>query len=350
MQFYPPLAVFCSFVCASFSVSSPRALAETSATKNKLMQVEPTPTLLAIKNLPTGKLLAYCENGEKIVVVNARGEAVFTTDGESPVLSRDGKKIVFTREAQLPSPNGLIYHDDLWVANLDGKSAPRQLTSTRDSEYAPSWNPDGTQIVFATRLNNQGGNGYGLIEIINADGTKRHKITKNEGATQPSWSPDGKTIAFVKMGIWRMDVNGRKTVRLIDSYSAGEPSWSPNGKLIAYSDGEDESVTSRDGGRDGPIIQSTDSIYLIRADVSVAKSKFKERVSRGNFDFQRPVWSADSQWILGESDKDGEPLPVPLYDESVSRGPYNLYAIKRGSDEMRRITLGDKSYQNASWR
>ena len=333
-RYFSYAAIFTLLVCSIF------------ARADEVKSVAPKTT---IANLPMGKLLAYCENGEKIVVVNARGKTVFTTEGDSPVLSPDGKKIVFTRRAELSSDNGLIYRDDLWIANLDGKSAPRQLTSTRDSEYAPSWNPDGTQIVFANRPDAHYGNGYGLIEIMDADGTKRHRITKNEGATEPTWSPDGKTIAFVKLGICRMDIHGKKRVRLTDDYTAGEPSWSPDSSLIAYSSGEDESVTTR-GGRDGPIQHSSDDINIIRSDVPVKKSKFTERVSRGFFDFQHPVWSADSQWILCESDKDGVPLPEPSYDESDRRGPYNLYAIRRGSDEMRRITLGDKSYQNASWR
>ena len=303
-----------------------------------------------IANLPTGKLLAYCENRKKIVVVNARGATDFTTEGESPVLSRDGKKIAFTREAQLPSPNGLIYHDDLWIANLDGKTPPRQLTSTRDSEYSPSWNPDGTQIVFATRPDNHYGNGYGLIEIMNADGTKRRAITRDEGATQPSWSPDGKTIAFVKMGICRMDVNGRNRVRFTESYSDGEPAWSPDGKSLAYSSGEDESVTSRAGGRDGPISHSTDDIYVISYATGDAKGTRQKQVTDGRFDYQNPAWSADGQWIICESDKNGVPLPNPDYDEGNSRGPYHLYAMKRNGSGFRRITTGKNSYQGASWR
>ena len=65
--------------------------------------------------------------------------------------------------------------------NADGTNV-RQLTNTRSDDMAPAWSPDGTQIVFARKLETY--NAYFGLWIMNADGTNRsatHRGDSNVG-------------------------------------------------------------------------------------------------------------------------------------------------------------------------
>ncbi len=325
----------------AFVVSSrPTTEASTNvATTSKTAEAKPFP-------LPAGHLLSFSEDSiETITVTDATGTRVFEVENaRSPVLSPDGKKLAFVRPESFLTSQGMQHQSDIWVVELGG--APLQLTKSSDNEYAPSWSPDGKRIVFATQREGNFGNGLGLLEVIDSDGAHRHAITKDDGPTEPAWSPDGKQIAFVLHGICLMNADGKNRHRLTNDYSDAEPAWSPDGKWIAYSSGEDESVTTRDG-RDGPIDHSTDDIYLLSANGRNGSGK---RITDGKFDYQAPCWSPDGAWIVCESDKDGVPLPEPSYEESDSRGPYNLYVMKRDGSSFQRITNKDSSRQHASWR
>src|SRR5262245_48901692 len=64
--------------------------------------------------------------------------------------------------------NGLIAYDsggDIWVAEANGTS-PRRLTTDPLREFAPTWSPDGTRLVFWE------GSARGIANLIlvNADG------------------------------------------------------------------------------------------------------------------------------------------------------------------------------------
>lgn len=85
------------------------------------------------------------------------------------------------------------------------------------------------QIAFVSPL-------YG-ISIINADGSQMTQLRATSGA--PSWSPDGTQLVFAgrdvsgSSHIYVMQADGTGVIRLTNS--GGTPSWSPNGKWIAYS-------------------------------------------------------------------------------------------------------------------
>ena len=58
--------------------------------------------------------------------------------------------------------------------------------------FAPAWSPDGRRIAFAS-----GRDGNFEIYVINADGSRQRRLTRNTGRdVGPVWSPDGRRIAF----------------------------------------------------------------------------------------------------------------------------------------------------------
>jgi Tol biopolymer transport system component len=150
---------------------------------------------------------------------------------DTPELSRDGAKLVFTRE---------IFDTNLWRLDLDGpagKEVRRQrvLGSTlRDQN--PSLAPDGAHLAFES---NRGG--FYEIWSASSDGSNSRQLTSFNGLTSsPQWSPDGQEIAFNanqtgKADVYVIAANGGPPRRLtFDPADVVQPVWSPDGKWIYF--------------------------------------------------------------------------------------------------------------------
>ena len=75
---------------------------------------------------------------------------------------------------------------DIYVMNADGSDLKR-LTHDPVVEWAPSWSPDGKEIIFQRVIS---GENDSEIYIMNADGSDKRRITNNsEYDGQPDWSP-----------------------------------------------------------------------------------------------------------------------------------------------------------------
>ena len=125
-----------------------------------------------------------------------------------PVLSRDGKKIVWranhpsTPETKqryanllkdnLTSPMKM----ELFVSDADGKTV-KQITDFGCASFAPTFTPDGKQILFSSNKLNCDGRKFELF-LINVDGSNLQQVTNYGSFTSfPEFSPDGHQIVFV---------------------------------------------------------------------------------------------------------------------------------------------------------
>jgi len=123
-----------------------------------------------------------------------------------PVFSRDGSKIVW--RANHPDANGLETYRkllsenltspmkmELFIANADG-SGVKQLTNYGCASFAPTFTPDGKQILFASNKHECDGRKFELF-LMNTDGTGLKQITNYGGFTSfPEFSRDGKKLVF----------------------------------------------------------------------------------------------------------------------------------------------------------
>ena len=121
--------------------------------------------------------------------------------------SRDGSKIVwranYPQTSELMATYKALLADNLTapmkmeivVANGDG-SKPKQLTNFGCASFAPTFSPDGKQIIFASNKHDCDSRYFELYKM-NVDGTGLEQVTNFKGFTSfPEFSPDGKTLVF----------------------------------------------------------------------------------------------------------------------------------------------------------
>jgi Tol biopolymer transport system component len=150
-----------------------------------------------------------------------------------PAVSRDGKRIAFTRD--------IGGYAQIFVIDADGGHV-RMLTHAHANSGLPAWSPDGRRIAFATDRNapNEGDEIY----VMNPNGSRQRSVTRNlpfANDAWPSWSPDGKRLAFARdasssTAIYVVNVDGSGLRRLTRDKQAvdTQPAWSPKGNDIVY--------------------------------------------------------------------------------------------------------------------
>ena len=124
-----------------------------------------------------------------------------------PFFSWDGKQIAFRGRPLQPGKElddfKALLKEGLWrptalelyVMNRDGTNL-RQVTKLGQANFAPSWHPDGTRLIFASNIHDPKQRNFDLYRI-NLDGTGLERVTFNETFDGfPMFSPDGKHLVF----------------------------------------------------------------------------------------------------------------------------------------------------------
>jgi Tol biopolymer transport system component len=170
-----------------------------------------------------------------------------------PALSKDGTKIAFVSNR---SGSWAIY-----TMNSDGTGVSSPVAALNGAyDGHPSWNPDGSAIVYDNNYN---------IYTVNSDGTGLNslKVDPFENFTEPEWSPDGEYIAYSSSTgsddeISVMKSDGTAAVVITDNSASDQsPSWSSDGTSIAFTtdrDGNFEIYTMSSGGLNP--VKITDSL------------------------------------------------------------------------------------------
>lgn len=135
---------------------------------------------------------------------------------------------------------------DIYSLPIKGGKATL-LAGGKAWEVQPRFSPDGKQISYTS--DKEGGDN---IWIMNADGSNKHSITKENFRllNNASWSPDGQYLVARKhftgtrsLGageMWLYNKNGGSGIQLTkrknDQQDAGEPVISPDGKFVYWSE------------------------------------------------------------------------------------------------------------------
>jgi tricorn protease-like protein len=121
--------------------------------------------------------------------------------------SPDGKKIVWRASRPKTDEEVKEYKDllsqglvmptnmEVFVANADGSNV-QQVTKLGKANWAPNFTPDGKRIIFAS--NHEYAKGFPFnIYLINMDGTGLEKVSHDGGFDAfPMFSPNGKKFIF----------------------------------------------------------------------------------------------------------------------------------------------------------
>jgi dipeptidyl aminopeptidase/acylaminoacyl peptidase len=127
----------------------------------------------------------------------APGDIGLLTDVADPRLSPDGRTVAFTVTTIDVDEN--TYRSRVWLAAVDGSSAPRPFTAGDGRDRAPRWSPDGRSLAFVSHRTEGDGKGKGselYVIPVEGGGEVRTVCAWPEEIDDIAWSPDGTRLAF----------------------------------------------------------------------------------------------------------------------------------------------------------
>jgi dipeptidyl aminopeptidase/acylaminoacyl peptidase len=182
---------------------------------------------------PSDAIPTWSPDGSVIAFWSSR------SPGTMRVINPDGSG---DKPIPVPSTNAYAFSPDwFWIAFPSGGTGAPLVVMRPDGSLrrelgraayavAPSWSPDGRNLVF------QGADG---IYVVAPDGSGLRKVA--EDGAFPQWSPLGDWIAFVaspyasaSLELVRPDGSGRTQLVAPGTLQPGAPRWSPDGTQIAF--------------------------------------------------------------------------------------------------------------------
>ena len=242
---------------------------------------------------------------------------------------------------------------EIWIMDWDGDN-PKQLTKHGSIALAPTWSPDGQQMIFTSFLRGT----PALFVLTPHEGYLRLLWDKGGVNSSATYSPDGKKIAFASSvngntDIYTMPVEGGTPHRLTTARGIDtQPSWAPNGRQIAFTstrsgspqiylmdaDGSNVRRLTFDGGfhdeatwaHDGTRIACTTKVGNRFQIATIDTITGEQTVIPGPGNNESPCFSPDGSMLAFASDRtgsaqifitDADGVPHQLTSEGMNHSP-----------------------------
>ncbi len=221
-----------------------------------------------------------------------------------------------------------LYADDLWTVTRGGGEATR-LTSTGMVIGSPFFSPDGRQIAFSERANNN----EDAYVIPAAGGAVKRLTYHPAGSYVVGWTPDGRDVMVVGAEtsfndfsrMFLVHADGSGLAAEVKLPSVDQASYSPDARRIAYTPVNQWQQASWKRYRGG----QTEPIWLVDA-----KTLDLEKVPRENSNDRCPQWVGDAVYFL--SDRNG---PVSLFRYDTKARSVTQVVENKGLD-LKSMTAG----------
>ncbi|MPZ97107.1 MAG: prolyl oligopeptidase family serine peptidase [Propionibacteriales bacterium] len=233
-------------------------------------------------------------------------------DVAQPTVSPDGTTVAFV--VQRADLDDNTYRSQVWLAAVDGSSAPLPFTSGDHKDANPTWSPDGGRLAFtSTRGEGEQAKSSMHVAPVRTGGEVVTLAKLPEGAGGLQWSPDGRQIAFTTR---------TRDERLSDDDERKQPPRRIT-RLFARLDNE------------GFVVDRPQHVYVIPADGSAPP----RNLTPGEHQLGGPVWTPDSSTLI---------VSGATHDTWDLDRVVDLHAIDVGSGERTRITGTSGDYDSPS--
>lgn len=297
----------------------------------------PFATPVPVGQVTGGKIAFQEASGGNIYTVGAEGSNLQrVTFGLDPALSPDGTRLAFGRQGPIAG---------LWVSDANGGNE-RLLYGAKDVR-SPSWNADGSRVVFSTVTSVKGtkpfcffGRCFGGDDIVkwrlkyydfNEDKVV-DLVTPGSGGTVPTLNRVNNSIAFMnpELGLMLTSFDSDTTPYVIDNdLSINSPVASPDGARLTYMVSQPpvwQIVASVWDGSNPTLLTNQDPLVF----------KHPNSVS--------PTWSPDGRTILFLSDRHGK-----WEFFAIDSTGANLRQVLKNITDQVTITYDFNAQRVASW-
>jgi serine/threonine protein kinase len=187
--------------------------------------------------------------------------------------------------ATMAAIGGIFWQSRRQAAIVSPPAQAFPLTALAGLEIHPSFSPDGTQLTYSWKQEDQD-NSDVYVKLV-GPGSPLRLTTDPAPDVSPSWSPDGRWIAFVRLplsgtaGVFRVPALGGPERRVGDLNLSLHGDWSKT--FLAWTNDSTQLVIS-DGARDG----QPGGLFLLNID-----SGERKRLTTGSAD--SPALSPDGR-------------------------------------------------------